>query len=388
MSISNLKSTIIFRATICALKSVLFLRLFSSVILLAACIFAPPKVLPADPATLATLSAMENQGTLSRLLLAPWYRWDTINYIEIAEYGYSTNPLHSVWPPLYPLLTRLFSNVFTPTLLAGLVVSNLSALIALMLLYLVVADSWGEKIARETVLCITLFPTAFFLVAAYTESLFLALSLGCLYSYKKSKWGLASILGAAAVLTRLQGIVLILPMLWIIFQSFILQKERKFQWLAYSLAPIGSMLLAFIAFVGYIRFGLNADWPWVPLSTNWYQHMGWPWEGILGNFTALTIRSLSTPISPIAQFYDLMLVCSAIAVLVYSIKKIPTYYYLYAAVILLVILVKVDNLELLVSASRYLLTAFPIFVAIVVSLNDSTAKRSICQILCVKVGQS
>jgi Gpi18-like mannosyltransferase len=367
--ISNFKSSLTSRAAIYAFKCFLFLRLFSSLVLLIAGLFAPAKVWPADPTTLSKLLELENQGTISRLLLAPWYRWDTIHYIEIADYGYSFNLLNSVWPPLYPLLTKLVSIIFTPTLLASLIVSNLSALIALLLLYLVVADSWDEKIARETVFSMTIFPTAFFLVAAYSESLFLALSLGCLYLYKKSKWWFASILGSAAVLTRLQAIFLMMPMLWILFDVFIIQKERKIRWLAHALAPMGAILLSLAGFVSYIRFGLNADWPWVTLSTHWSQHMGWPWEGILGNLTSLTLRPVSTPISPIAQVYDLLLVCGAIAVLMVSIKKIPPYYVIYTGFVILVILVKIDNAGLLVSASRYLLLAFPIMVAITVSLN-------------------
>ena len=356
-----------------ALKCYLFLRLFSSAILLAAAFIAPTAFMPSDPSVAASLAKLENQGAFGRLFLAPWFRWDSISFVDIAENGYASNLVNTARPPLYPLLTRGIASLVSPTLLAGLIVANLAAIAAFFLLYLVAADAWDEKTARETVFGLAIFPTAFFLVAAYTESLFLALSLGCLLAFRRSRWRLAAVLGGAAVLTRLQGIVLAAPMLWVVADAFFIKKERNFKLLAFRLAPVAFMALTWLGYAVYVHYGLHTDWPWVTLSANWYQSAGWPWQGILGNLRALTIRPIDTPISPPAQFFDLVLICGAMVLLVLALarKKMPAFYALYAACTLLVILVKIDNLQLLVSASRYLLVVFPVMAAAALVLNKT-----------------
>jgi hypothetical protein len=356
-----------------ALKCYLFLRLFTSAIILAASFIAPPAFEPSDPAVAARLGAIENLGSFSRLFLAPWYRWDSVSFVDIAENGYASNLVNTARPPLYPLLTRGMAVLFSPTLLAGLIVANLAAIAAMYLLYLVIADAWDEQLARESVFGLAVYPTAFFLVAAYTESLFLALSLGCLYTYKHSRWWLAALLGCAAVLTRLQGIVLAAPMVWLAAEAFFVRRERSIKELALRLAPVGLMAVAWLGYAVYVRYGLQADWPWVTLSTAWFQRVGWPWEGMVGNLRALTIHPIDTPISGPAQFFDLALVGGALALLGAAVwrRRMPAYYGLYAALTILIILVKIDNLQLLVSASRYLLVVFPIMTAAALVFNKT-----------------
>ncbi len=323
---------------------------------------------PIDPAANATFQILEEQGAFSKYFLAPWYRWDSIFYVEIAEQGYA-DKVNTVWPPLYSLITRAVAWIFPPTLLAALVVSSLAAVVALALLYLVVLEFWDEKNARLTTLLLAAFPAAFFLVAAYTESLFLVFSLGCLFAYKKSKWAAAAALGAAAVLTRLQGIVLVFPMAWEVFNDLLRQRKISVGQLARRIAPGTAIVVTLLGYVLFVRYGLQADWPWQILSINWAQHMGWPWEGLLGNFLSLTFHPVLTPIPPITRIYDLLLVITAIVLLVLARKKIPAFFMVYAISQLLTIMIKVDNENLLVSAGRYLLGNFPILVAAALTLN-------------------
>ncbi len=126
-------------------------------------------------------------------------------------------------------------------------------------------------------------------------------------------------------------------------------------------------LLIAVGFSIYIRFGIGAPLPWQTLAAAWGQHTGWPWEGMAGNFTSLIgLRQLTTPINPLAQAVDLGLVIFSMGCLLgISIKNktIPVSYQIYAWIGLLLLLTKVDNQGLLVSASRYLLSLFPIFMA-------------------------
>jgi Gpi18-like mannosyltransferase len=142
-------------------------------------------------------------------------RWDTGFYVSIAEEGYQFEgvSLPSVaFFPLLPLLMRAVTPLTGDTLLAGIVISNVALLLAMMLFYRLVAESWDEQVAERAVWYLLIFPTAFFGMAIYTESLFLLAAIGAFYFARRSYWELAALLGVTAGLSRLTGLIVI-PML-------------------------------------------------------------------------------------------------------------------------------------------------------------------------------
>ena len=105
-------------------------------------------------------------------------RWDTGFYASIAEEGYRYQgvPLPSVaFFPLYPLMMRAVGALVGDVLVAGILISNAALLLAVMLLYRLADESWGEAVAGRTVWYFLIFPAAFFGTAVYSESLFLPL---------------------------------------------------------------------------------------------------------------------------------------------------------------------------------------------------------------------
>jgi hypothetical protein len=66
--------------------------------------------------------------------------------------------------------------------------------------------------ARLAVLVTALAPMAFFFSAVYSESLYLALSVGLFWCARQGRWGWAGVLGALASATRSAGLVLVVPM--------------------------------------------------------------------------------------------------------------------------------------------------------------------------------
>ena len=59
--------------------------------------------------------------------------------------------------------------------------------------------------AKRAILYLAVFPTAFFFLAGYTESLFLALALGSLYAAYKQKWSWSVVMGMFTALTFARG---------------------------------------------------------------------------------------------------------------------------------------------------------------------------------------
>ncbi len=351
------------KAFFSALKAYLFIISLTSLVFLVMGLNFP-SVKPPDSIDLfKPYNSMDSQTRLSRLLSDPWYRWDTVHYVEIAEDGYSANLKNTVWPPLYPVLIRLFSFGFINSLHSALIISNIACIFAFFLLYLFVCDCWDEKTASKTLQFLSFFPTAFFLVAGYTESLFLAISLGIFYALKKDNWWIVTVLAPLAVLTRFQGVILAIPILWC---GLIKVKQNYLHpvWFIKTLSPLVLMLASFTGFSIYVHEALNARWPWVTLAEGWNQHIGLPWQGIVGNFLWLISNGNDFFALSLAKFFDLVCILVAIGALILRWKMIPLNQLLFALSNIFLILVKVDQKNLLVSASRYVLVIFPIFIAL------------------------
>lgn len=150
---------------------------------------------------------------LSNLGLDIWDRWDSGYYRGIAKGGYSyeSSDQYSsvVFFPLYPLLIRAAATAIPDLTLAGVVVSHLCLLGALIFLYrLALHETEDEPLARRSILYVSIFPTAFFFGAIYTESAFLLFAAGCAYFGRRRMWLPAALMGMAASATRVIGLAL------------------------------------------------------------------------------------------------------------------------------------------------------------------------------------
>lgn len=174
-------------------------------------------------------------------------RWDSGFYLSIASEGYRYQgvALPSVaFFPLLPLLIKLLTPLVGDALIAGLLITNAALLAAMVLLYRLVEDEWGTRIATRSVWYVLIFPTAFFGSALYSESLFLLAAIGTLYAARRGRWGWAALLGIMATLTRLVGLI-VAPMLlaeWWMQRQRRPHEQRPSLWalLAPTAAPLGT----------------------------------------------------------------------------------------------------------------------------------------------------
>src|SRR3954451_4475017 len=137
-------------------------------------------------------------GPLGNALAAPLARWDSVWYLAIANDGYpADDPRRAAFFPLYPLLVRAANAVVGRPVIAGALVSLACFAVALVLLHRLTEIELGGPAASEAVWALALFPGAVFFSAVYSEALYLALSIGCLYAVRTGRWGLAGAAGAA-----------------------------------------------------------------------------------------------------------------------------------------------------------------------------------------------
>jgi hypothetical protein len=166
-------------------------------------------------------------GWLGDLLAAPAARWDAAWYLVIAHYGYrpeldafSGIASRSAFFPLYPLGLRAISELGTPPVLAGVLLSVCALAFALYGIHRLttlelkrLTAGRGGDVARLAVLVTAFAPMALYFSAVYSESLYLALSVGVFWYARQGRWACVAVLGALASATRSAGLVLIVPVL-------------------------------------------------------------------------------------------------------------------------------------------------------------------------------
>lgn len=149
----------------------------------------------------------------------PLARYDSGWYLRIAERGYGTPPgpgtgekSEHVFFPLYPLVVGGISRALSvDPFAAGLAVSVAAAFAAALLFAEEGRRRLGTTGARHALLFLLLFPTAFFLISMYAESLFLLLALAAFASIDRNRLAAAGMFGLLAGLTRAPAVALCVP---------------------------------------------------------------------------------------------------------------------------------------------------------------------------------
>jgi len=252
------------------LKRVVYLYLLNKffiifLILLSKEVLSP--VLPADV-----------QGIHYHTVLDALIQWDAGWYLRIAQFGYdfTSAPFFPMLPFLIYLLTFITGNEVT----AGLLISNTAHLTACILLYRLVKEDYHTEIATLSVFVFLFFPTAIFFSSIYSESLFLAFTLGAFFWARRGKWLAASLTGACAALTRNVGIVIFLSLLYMQYQHHNYRLNLK---KASPLLLIPASLLIFMG-VLFIYTGDPLAFTHSLNTKIWgYRHFAYPGAGQLLN---------------------------------------------------------------------------------------------------------
>ena len=152
----------------------------------------------------------DSTGPLRQGLLDLWVRWDAAHLLVIAQHGYFApeSDVHAAaFFPLFPLATRGLLWLAEPVV-AGMIVSFVASIVAFRYLYgLSEAEQPGS--GMRAIVYLAFFPTALFLVAPYTEALFLAGAIPAFYFAKKRRWLFVALPCAIAVASRAAGMFLL-----------------------------------------------------------------------------------------------------------------------------------------------------------------------------------
>jgi Gpi18-like mannosyltransferase len=339
--------------SLCCLGKVLIAARFNQTVREVLIDFAATRLAIIVIAELAAVIIAQRVGThvqeSSHILLAVWGRWDAVHYLDIATDGYQGTDM--AFFPLYPLLIRIVGSLAGNHLIAGLLISNASFFFGLLYLYKLLEREYDRAVARRAIFYVSIFPTSVYFAAVYTESLFFMLTVASFYYMRSRRWWMAGIFGFFAALTRVEGVLLVVP-----FVIEWLSQERPLRLRAlYDLAAGALIPLGLAVYMAYL-WVLRAD----PLyfshvQIHWNRHLAPPWVSLANAFEKLTHAASAQIVAN--QSLEIAFTLLMIGVLLAGWHSLRPSYIAYMA---LSILVPMSTSNLM-SMPRFALVLFPMF---------------------------
>jgi len=287
-----------------------------------------------------------------------WNQWDTPHYLDIAQFGYQNFGEMRYWIvffPLYPALINIFNFFFSNYILSALFVANLFYIIAIIFFYKLLLIDYQERIAFKSILFLSIFPTAYFLHAGYTESIFLTFIILSFYFARKDKWFWAGCTGMMAMLCRINGLTLF-PALLI---EYLVQKKFQLKFIKSNILWLMLIPLGFLIYLAINYFVSGNAFIFLRyLKEFWGKSLIWPWIGLIGAINDFSWRPAAEiiTVSGASIFFAIL----GLILIILGIKKINFSYSIFAFLNCILI----TSTSFWLSIPRYLITIFPIFIVL------------------------
>jgi hypothetical protein len=331
----------------------------------------------------------EAYGSRSDFVFGVFDQWDANWFLRIAQHGYDTKQSASFFP-LYPLLTRALGAVLGSDLVAGVAISLVAAGCAAIAVTRIARRFAGDRVARDSVLFLALYPAGFVFTAVYSDSLFLALAAWAFLFALESRATPAALLGAMAVLSRPTGLALLPALLWLLWP-----RERHVR----SLLRPSLLLLLPAALAGYCLYlssQFGDAFAFVHSEGSfWLRHvpatgpLGGAWDAVRSGEQGLAQLVLHLPAGSGApsgfgkpeQFavwnvVQLLLLVGASVLTWLCWKNVDRAAALYSAATIVLFLSAPAAVVPLVSEPRFLIGDFPLFVTLAVLSADRPRLRT------------
>jgi len=314
-----------------------------------------------------------------------WARWDSVWFLRIAEHGYRS-PSHAdaAFYPLYPLvvggLGRVLADHFV---LAGLLVSLAASLGAFLLLHKLADERLGADGARRAVLYLAVFPMSLFLIAVYSESLFLLLALSAFVLAERGRWLPAWATTGLALLTRIVGLALIPALLLMAWRS----PDRR-RALAGIVIPAGMFSL----YPAYLAWKTGDGWAFKDSQQLWNRHfshagpLGGLWDGLRSGWTAVPLADSDPIRTAVVNLSALAFLALFVYLSVIAWRRFGAVYGVFCFGSLAIPLSAPSSKWPLLSMPRFGLVLFPIFLALAVVGGRPRAHTAILAVSGILLG--
>jgi len=313
--------------------------------------------------------AVGGLGSISEKLYEVWTSGDGFHYLDIAERWYQSTGsrdevVRLVFLPLYPILVRLVAYVFGDYFFSAMLLSNLSFAFAGVALYRLARLDMEREGALRAVKYLAILPSAFFFSAPMSDSLFLLLSVSCIYFARKKRYLAACLLGGLTAFTRSLGLTLLAPLCFELISDLIREAKsggRRGKYLKYFpallLIPCG---FAFYLYINYLVSGNPFQYA-VYQREHWSQSLGYFWNtaSYQISYAILSLKNGEPWKFFGLWFPNLVFLFGSLVVMTVTIKRIrPAYTAYFIAYYIIAV-----GVTWLLSAPRYLASLFPLSLA-------------------------
>jgi len=333
----------------------------------------------ASPAALTAL--VDPPGTLAGALVGPWQRDDGLWYQLIASSGYGSHPAAAAFFPLYPGAVHVVGVVLGGAYgLAALLVSSAAFFGALILLHRLVAADFDEAVARRAVVYTALAPFAFFLLAPFSESLFLALSVAAVLAARRRHFVIAGVCAALATACRLQGLALLVPLAVEAVMDVRRRRSNDGERGRHGfhpghlgvLMPLGALALVLL----YLGAQTSLAGGFFAVETRyWSVHLAAPWTVAAHSLQAIAGGGHPEEVANLAVGILLL------ALLPVMWRRLPRSYTLYAAALAVPLWFHENGYSPMMSAGRFSSVIFPVFVLLAVASPGRRRQRAAMTLL-------
>jgi Gpi18-like mannosyltransferase len=229
-----------------------------------------------------------------------------------------------------------------------------------------VFSQWGEKqTTKRALIFFVIYPTFFFFFSTYSEPVFLLVTLLAFQSLHKQRCAWAGFWIFCAILTRLQGAALLVPMLYLAWKDRSIFRMSSY-WMGLIIAGISGL------FYLYLR-STQVTGGAIPLiESEWHAHLVPPWETYW-----YAVQTIFTGNATFIDALNWAVMTLFLILLIWGWKRMPIEYNLYTAFSVLVILVRIVETQPLISMSRYSLLLFPSFYALGLAGENRWLRRVI-----------
>lgn len=274
--------------------------------------------------------------------------WDGGHFIDIAQQGY-TDKVQYAFFPLYPLLINFSAGLSNINFLyAGLLV-NLITAFGTVYVFILLLNEYAQN-SIKTTFYFLIFPTAFFLITAYSEGLFLFLTLLTFFFAERKKLLLAAFFATLTTLTRITGIAVVLSFAaYIFFLKVPLGKKIS----VFSISISGLILYCI-----YLYLQTGNPFYFLVSELNWGRTISIPGLNILDSVTYIVVAGLKPESFTI--FFDLIFTIFGLGMGIRVVRFLKPALGVYTIAALFIPL----TTALLLSVPRFILVVFPIFIVL------------------------
>jgi Gpi18-like mannosyltransferase len=286
-------------------------------------------------------------GRSSLSIVSSFFRYDTAEYKNIIQNGYSVVTV--AFFPLFPFTAKILMKVTSFDVTWAILVTSwifffLAAVVVFYWIRFELKERQSQISPWAVVGLIALFPTAFYFISGYSESLFVFLTVSSLFAYRKQHYVLAAVLGALSAATRVQGAAVAVFFLC----DYLFTKDWS-KWK--KLIPVIITPLGVCAYMLYLHYSFGNPFEFIIAQQQY-------WGRLHGN----VITNLISSFRPVYVWFLPVLFIGLWA----TYKFLGKSWFFYSLIFILIPLAsgRLDSL------SRYMLTLVPLFLGLALWLES------------------